>query len=212
MTIVPNPSSPAKLKSCKKTSQASFLFCYNVYMKTANLIIIGGFAGAGKTTIANKLSMECNYPVLSSDVINDALRRALNKDFHEVSPLAYEVMWHLARKQLANGITIIIDTHMSTAKVWDSLDSLKRDMPEVSILPVILQASLETHRMRIENRGRTNKKHLNLGGDKLEDVMFKYDFIEALQRPDLIRVDANGSPRDVYKLVEKIVRNHMLSS
>ncbi len=178
-------------------------------MKAANLIVIGGFAGAGKTTIATKLSANYNYPIYSSDVINDALRSALDKDFHEVSPIAYKVMWYLVRKQLATGVTVIVDTHMSTSKVWDSLDDLMQDMPEISVTPIILQATLETHRTRIEDRGRTNKEHLNLGGDKLEDVMFKYDFIEKLQRPDLIRVNANKSPQEVYESVEKIVQKTM---
>jgi len=176
-------------------------------MKHPSLIVIGGFAGAGKTTVAAKLSSKYNYPVFSSDVINDALRAALNKDFHEVSPTAYEVMWHLVRKQLENGVTVIVDTHMSAPKVWESLDALKHDMPTVVVLPIILQATIETHRNRIEERGRTNKEHLNLGGDKLEDVLFKYEFIEKLHRSDLIRVDANRPPNEVYEAVEKIVQS-----
>lgn len=69
-------------------------------MHKPNLIIIGGFAGAGKTTIAAKLARKYNYPVFSSDTINDALRAALQKEFKDVSPTAYKVMWHLVRKQL----------------------------------------------------------------------------------------------------------------
>ncbi|HSX44296.1 MAG TPA: AAA family ATPase [Candidatus Saccharimonadales bacterium] len=178
-------------------------------MKIPALIVLGGFAGAGKTEIATKLSRDHNYPVFSTDVINDALRPALNKDFHEVSPVAYEVMWYLVRKQLSNGLTVILDTNMSTPRVWQSLDGLKQDMPEAIVLPIILQATFETHRKRIEERGRTNKKHLNLGGDKLEDVMHKYDFIEKLQRPDLIRVNANESFEEVYESIEKLVRDHL---
>ena len=170
-------------------------------MKNPVLIVIGGFAGAGKTTIATRLSGSFNYPVFSSDVINDALRPALNKNFHDVSPIAYEVMWHLVRKQLAAGVTTIADTHMAAPRTWESLDALKRDMPRITVLPIILQATLETHRTRIEERGRTNKAHLNLGGDKLEDVLFKYEFIENLHRPDLIRVDANGRLEEVYNAV-----------
>lgn len=177
-------------------------------MQRPTLIIIGGFAGAGKTTIATKLSAARNYPIFSTDVINDALRATLQKSFHEVSPMAYDIMWHLVRKQLATGLTIILDTHMATDKVWQNLDKLKHDMPDVVVLPIILQASLDTHRQRIEERGRTNKEHLNLGGDKLEDVLFKYEFIEKLHRPDLIRVDANGSPDEVFASVEALVNTH----
>lgn len=177
-------------------------------MQQTSLIVIGGFAGAGKTTVATRLSGKYNYPVFSSDIINDALRPVLQKDFKEVSPIAYKVMWHLVRKQLSNGVTVIVDTHMATPVLWESLDALMQDMPDVRVVPIILQASLETHRNRIDERGRTNKEHLNLGGDKLEDVLFKYEFIEKLNRSDLIRVDANGVPDSVYEQVEAILNLH----
>lgn len=174
-------------------------------MKQPSLIVLGGFAGAGKTTLAKRLSAKYNYPVFSTDVINEALREVLQKSFHEASPLAYDIMWHLVRKQLQDGVTLILDTHMCTAKVWDELDRLRRDMPGVRVLPIILQCTLDTHRARIEERGRSNEEHLNLGGDALEDVLFKYEFIERLRRPDLIRVDANGQPDEVYESVERLL-------
>lgn len=180
--------------------------------KKPTLIIIGGFAGAGKTTIATKLASDYNYAVFSSDAINDALRDALGKSFKEVSPTAYKVLWHLVERQLKLGTTVIIDTHMVAAHVWESLDELKKDMPNIEVLPIILQATLDTHRTRIEERGRTNKEHLNLGGDKLDDVLFKYEFVEKLQRPDLIRVDANGELDEVYASVENVIREHQNSN
>jgi len=174
-------------------------------MNKVTLIVLGGFAGAGKTTVATKLSAKHNYPILSSDVINDALRPALNMDFHETSPIAYEVMWYLVKNQLKNGVTIILDTHMCSDTVWKHLDILKNDMPDVKVLPIILQCTFETHRARIEERGQNNKEHLNLGGDALDDVLFKYKFIEQLKRPDLIRIDANGNPAQVYSTVESLI-------
>lgn len=170
-------------------------------MNQPTLFVIGGFAGAGKTTVVNRLAGERNYAVLTADVINDALREALNASYREMSPVGYKVMWHLARQQLRLGVTFIVDVHMSAAHMWDSLDAIKHDLPEARIVPIILQASLETHRARIEERGRTNKEHLNLGGDKFEDIVHKYEYIESLQRTDLIRVDANGSVDEVYAAV-----------
>lgn len=108
-----------------------------------------------------------------------------------------------------NGVTVIVDTHMAAAQTWENLDAIKKDMAGIRISPIILQASLDTHRSRIEERGRTNKEHLNLGGDKLEDVLFKYEFIENLNRPDLVRVDANGTPDEVFAAVEKALKEHL---
>lgn len=125
----------------------------------------------------------------------------LHTSFHEVSPIAHQVLWHLVRQQLQLGVTVIVDAHMATARAWEYLDELKRDMPGVEVVPIILQTDLATHRRRIEERGRMNKEHLNLGGDKLEDVLFKHEFIETLQRSELIRIDASGSSDEVYAAV-----------
>jgi predicted kinase len=179
-------------------------------MKEATLIIIGGFAGAGKTTVAGKLSRKYNYPVFSTDDINDVIRPVLHMGFHEASPMAYEIMWRLVRRQLSSGVTVILDTHMCSERVWENLDRLHGDMPSVKIIPIILQCTLDIHRQRIEERGRTNTTHLNLGGDSLDDVLFKYEFIEGLQRSDLIKIDANGSPDEVYSAVEKLLQQQQV--
>lgn len=178
-------------------------------MANMTVIVIGGFAGAGKTTLANKLSKTYNYPVYSSDIINDALRSALNITFKQASPTAHKIMWHLVKKQLEAGVTVIVDAHMAAPHTWENLDKLKQDFPEAQIIPIILRASLENHRSRIEERGRTNKEHLNLGGDKLEDVLHKYEYIENLKRPDLVWVDANKPVDEVYDSVESIIKQSL---
>jgi thymidylate kinase len=180
-------------------------------MAQPTLIVIGGFAGAGKTTVTNRLSASYNYPVFSSDDINDALRVALQKTFKEISSVAYRVMWHLIKKQLSNDIVVVADVHMAADHIWKSLDQLSAEMPNVRVLPIILKASLDTHRSRIEERGRTNKEHLNLGGDKLEDILFKYEYIETLDRPNIIMIDANGSAEEVYASVEQCIKDALSS-
>lgn len=115
-------------------------------------------------------------------------------------------MWHLVIKQLENGATLIIDAHMAAPHTWESLDKLKQAVPEAKVIPIILRASLETHRLRIEERGRTNREHLNLGGDRFEDVIHKYEYIENLKRPDLIWIDANNGAEEVYSSVEAAIK------
>jgi predicted kinase len=192
-----------------KDFYGSLLFWYNTGVNQPTLIVIGGFAGAGKTTVVAELSKKYNYPVFSSDVLNDALRPALHISSKEVSPIAYQVLWHLVRKQLSAGTTVIVDAHMAAAHIWDSLDALKQEMPGVIVIPIILQATLETHRIRIEERGRTNTEHLNLGGDMLVDILFKYEYIENLKRPDLIRIDANGTLQEVYAAADALIQEKL---
>lgn len=170
-------------------------------MKKTKLIILGGFAGAGKTTIARKLASEFNYPIFSSDEFNDGLRPLLNKDFHETSPVAYGLLWFLLKRNLRNNVTSILDMNMCADRSWQSVDEMKSDLGNLEMTPIILECSLDVHKERIEHRGANDDEHLNLGGDALEDVMYKYDYINHFKRSDLIRVDASGSIEEVYKKV-----------
>lgn len=177
-------------------------------MRNHSLIILGGFAGAGKTTVAQKLSSEFNLPLIGTDELNTAIRKALHLNFHDASPYAHDIAWSLVRDYLKNKTTVILDTNMCRARTWENLDAVKNDLPNLNILPIILECSLETHKNRIDHRGVTQPDHLNLGGDKLEDVLSKYEFIQSLNRPDLIRLNAEKSANEVYTDVISLLREH----
>lgn len=168
-------------------------------MQPTKLIILGGFAGAGKTTIAKRLSAEYNYPLFSSDEISDAVRPLLKLEFHESMPVSYGILWYLLRKHLENGVTCVVDSNMAGDMSWKRIDEIKQDLPDVRVLPILLTGDLEMHKQRIEHRGKTNLEHLNLGGDAFEDTVHKYDYLKDLDRDDLVRIDATGSIDEVYE-------------
>jgi len=59
-------------------------------------------------------------------------------------------------------------------------------------------------------RKRTHQQRApESGGEALDDVMHKYEFIEKLDRPDLIRLDANGSAESVYQSALKLLQEHV---
>jgi len=181
-------------------------------MQNHTLIVLGGFAGAGKTTVAQKLSSEFNLPLIGTDELNTALRNAQSINFHDASPCAHDIAWSLVRDYLKNKVTVIIDTNMCRAKTWENLDAVRKDFPGLNILPIILECSIETHKKRIDHRGATQPDHLNLGGDKLEDVLSKYEFIRDLDRSDLIRMNTEKSADDVYTDVISLLREHNVLS
>ncbi len=180
-------------------------------MKKNKLIVLGGFAGSGKTTIAKKLASDFNFPFFSSDDFNAGLmfvfnfRLNLKMNFNEVSPYAHELAWYILKKNLKVGISCILDMNMCKPQSWETLDELKKELTNVDVVPIILICSLERHKERIEKRGKDDKEHLNLGGDKLEDVLYKYEFINNLDRDDVIRVDANDLIDKVYKKVLSVL-------
>lgn len=177
-----------------------------ISMNKTTLIILGGFSGAGKTTVAKRLSQSYNLPLICTDEVNDSLRAVFGYDFKTASPFAHELCWMMLRSYLNNDTTVILDTNMCNDRTWQNLDALSAELPDVTIVPMILQCTLETHKARIEERGRTNHEHLNLGGEVLEDILHKYEYIENLKRSDLIRISSDASQDEVYKNVVEYIQ------
>ena len=175
-------------------------------MDQARLIIIGGFAGAGKTTMARRLAKEFNLTFFCSDDFSEAIIKTTGKSFHESAMLGVDIYWFLIAKHLSSGISVLLDTNMHHSYSWGKLDEVKRKFPEVQTLPIILEGPLETHKQRIEERKVAEPEHLNLGGEKFEDVVFKYDLIQKLDRPDIIKIDATGSKEETYKRIEALLK------
>lgn len=174
------------------------------------LIIIGGFAGAGKTELARRLSREFRLPHIATDRLNDILRPALGVDFATASPLVYDVAWSLVGDYLMNDTSVILEAPMHFARSWESLDKIKDDFPDVYTCPIILECSLETHKERVHHRGLTQPNHLNLGGKTFEEVLHKYEFIRSLDRSDLVRVSSEGSLEGVYTTVVALLRERAI--
>lgn len=170
------------------------------------LIVLGGFAGAGKTTVARRLSSELRLPLFSSDEFIAGIMKANDSAFHEAAPSAYTVMWHIIERQHQNNISVILDANMCSQRTWDALDELAGRYRDLKVIPVILECPLHVHKERIEKRGKEDAEHLNLGGDVFEDIVFKYEYIQKLDRSDLVRIDASRSLEEVYADVLQTVR------
>lgn len=175
-------------------------------MKNNKLIVLGGFAGAGKTTVARRLAVDFNFPFFNPDDFNAGLMPVLKKSFYEISPIAYPVMWHIIKQNLKSGVTCVLDANMCNEFTWKTLDEVKNNFENVEVISIILECSLGVHKERIEKRGTEDKEHLNLGGDKFENILHKYKFIKKLNRPDIIRVDANTTPDDIYERILEILK------
>lgn len=70
------------------------------------LIVMKGFAGSGKSTLARALSRERGWPLVDKDDVKDLL------DGHAqaAGPLAYAIMFNIARRQLLQGLHVICDS------------------------------------------------------------------------------------------------------
>jgi predicted kinase len=76
------------------------------------LIALKGFAGCGKSTLGRALSRQLGWPLVDKDDVKDLL------DGHAqaAGPLAYAIMFNIARRQLLQGLSVICDSPL-TGKV-----------------------------------------------------------------------------------------------
>jgi predicted kinase len=171
------------------------------------LIILGGFGGAGKTTLSRRLSTELGIPRLGSD---DLIRivgrsRVLADRASDVPWIAYDIFFGLAEDFLRTGLSVILDSNMGEAWRWQRIDAIRERQPEILILPIVLRVPIETCVERM--RGR----HANDPDNEIaaETIMAeprhvrKWAFVETLDRSDIYFVDADRPKDAVYEEVRR---------
>jgi predicted kinase len=79
------------------------------------LLALAGEAGSGKSTLSRALGCRLRWPVIDKDDIKDILYgRAPDS-----GPLAYEVMFNVARRQLLLGLSVICDSPLTGRIAYD---------------------------------------------------------------------------------------------
>lgn len=73
------------------------------------LIAMKGFAGSGKSTLSRALSKHLGWPLIDKDDIKDLL----DDHAQNAGPLAYMIMFNIARRQLLQGLNVICDSPLT---------------------------------------------------------------------------------------------------
>jgi predicted kinase len=177
------------------------------------LIIIGGFAGAGKTTISRKLSSDFRLPIFSSDSFGKSLLKLTENYINEshdiksaIYPIAYDLLFEIMVYNIKSGLTLILDANMCNLQTWESVERLEKDIPELQCLLVILDIELEVAKSRIQKRKNSDPANHDLDSAGVDKIMAKYEFINNFDRPDLLRIDANRDAKILYNDVTKLVQ------
>jgi predicted kinase len=73
------------------------------------LVAMKGLAGSGKSALSRALGKQLGWPVIDKDDVKDLL------DGHTqaAGPLAYEIMFNIARRQLLQGLNVICDSPLT---------------------------------------------------------------------------------------------------
>jgi predicted kinase len=122
-------------------------------------VIIGGFAGTGKSAISRRLSAELHIPRLGSDTIGRTIKRSEGIKDGDAYWIAYDVLFALCEEFVQSGTPVVLDMTMGWAFQWLTVDAILARHPHARFLPIILRCPLATCIERVRQRYGDNPEY-----------------------------------------------------
>lgn len=179
------------------------------------LIIICGFAGVGKSTVAANLSETFRLPLFDADVLGHFLLESFKEQHvdknHELLShvdlwrVNYDVFFNLIEQQLLYGLTVILENNMGGSWRWKHIQQIKETVENLSILPIRLSCPFEVLVERVLVRSQNDQWGRSLDEAFLLERKSFYDFIEQFTYPGLITIDATQTREKVIEEVSHVV-------
>lgn len=95
------------------------------------LILVSGPPGAGKTSLAREIAQAFGLPLLSKDMFKEAIFDHLpgvdTSDAHRLGIASVGMMYAFARRQLENGVGVILESTFDRGKAEDDVRPLLDD-------------------------------------------------------------------------------------
>jgi predicted kinase len=169
------------------------------------LIAIGGYPGAGKSTVARRLSYEMGIPRLGSDMLGRTIRSA-HPNVVEPHRIGFFVLFALAEEFLADRCPVIVDTNMGWEFHWQRLDEIVARQ-HATFVPIILRCPKDVYLQRIVDR-HNGDPEVEASVEKMQRMPHferLCEFIDRLDRPDIHNIEAGEGPDETYALVRETV-------
>jgi predicted kinase len=170
------------------------------------LIVVGGYPGSGKTSVARRLAADLQLPRLSSDAIGETIRGspAIAGANLNAIWLAYDIVFDLCAAFIQSGVSPILDLNMGWAFQWQRLDELRAQQRGLRCSIIILRCPREVCHARICERQRDDPSAVAAGRFEIEPRFFElWQFIEQLDRSDIKSIDAAQPFDAVYDAVRQ---------
>jgi predicted kinase len=114
------------------------------------LIVMRGYPGTGKSTIARAISAALHAPLIDRDIIRQkAVDIFGNLPF--VGRFSYELMFALAEEQLSLGLSVVMDTPLTYRTTYEQAKELAQSF-HAPMLVVHCQCPPEVQKRRLEGR------------------------------------------------------------
>ena len=114
------------------------------------LVVMRGYPGTGKSTIARAIAAALHAPLIDRDVIRQT-GVAIFGEHPEIGRFAYEMMFALTRAQLNVGISVVVDSPLTYRTTYEEMRHIADDA-HVPMLVVHCICSAQVQRQRLESR------------------------------------------------------------
>ena len=169
------------------------------------LILIGGFAGTGKSAISRRLSAELHIPRLGSDTIGRTIKQSEGIKDGNAYWIAYDVLFALCEEFVQSGTPVLLDITMGWAFQWQKVDGICARHPHTRFLPIILRCPLATCIERVRQRYAANPEYYDPPEIYTTEPKNRaiWEYLSQLDRPSEVHfVDADRSFEEVYAEVK----------
>lgn len=128
----------------------------------AQLIIVNGAPGSGKTTLGRWLAAQTQLPILGKDDVKEFLFDALgysNRDWSRILGRAStEMLYVLAREFLTEDQTVIIENAFWPQYATPTLRAIAKEL-RVDVIEIYCYSDEETRMQRFRDRYESGERH-----------------------------------------------------
>lgn len=114
------------------------------------LVVMRGYPGTGKSTIARAISTALHAPLIDRDILRQKAVDIFGNVPH-VGRFSYELMFALAEEQLSLGLSVVVDTPLTYRTTYEQAKELAQSF-HVPMLVVHCQCPPEVQKIRLEGR------------------------------------------------------------